>query len=180
MGAQTDSQIAASERDRRDQRYMQSMSSNNQQFYAALDSGDQDGMAKAFRVVLFMVDGLIRERSRAESEVDALAAELLLYRPRRDQRPAAPLIAGYCYVSSGSAPWVCTAVERREVVSYHEWSAIGLTQEHYVPERKTLCGAKTAFPISERFTSGGWPRVHELCPRCVVVLVGKGLWPNPT
>ena len=83
-------------------------------------------------------------------------------------------MAGYVYVFTAKFPWVCAAVELRQKVLVRVIGSEYL-QDHYVPDRKTICGKATSFPVTERFESGGWPRLHELCPECTKALVAKGL-----
>lgn len=139
-----------------------------------INSGPRDD--RAWRELIFMVDSQVRERHRAEVENDALSAELQLYRPRRCDKPAAPLIAEHCYVFTAKQPFVCAAKEIRKVFQHEAWKAWGYLQESYTPDQKTICGRQTNYPVSERFTSGGWPRLHELCPDCVKLLTDKGLF----
>lgn len=141
-------------------------------FESAKAAGSWDIAEKCLRALCFWADTAIGVSRRTAQEADALAAELQLYRPTRDQRPPAPLLPGYCYVESGQYAWACVAVEHRQVVVNTEWH---YTQEHYAPDKKTLCGRKNHFPINERFESGGWPRLHELCPKCAEILLARGL-----
>lgn len=131
-------------------------------------SNDWKAVQELFRKLCGTVDVVIREARSATDEADKLAAEPLVYRPTRTDRPAAPLLDGYVYVYTGKVPWVCAAKELREQVWIN--TGAGYFQEHCAPERKTVCGKAVSYPVSERYTSGGWPRVRELCPECTVVL----------
>jgi hypothetical protein len=120
---------------------------------------------------------VIREARSASVENDALSAELKVYRPTRTGRPAAPFLERHIYVFTARSPWVCAAVELRQTIQIPPIFGGGYYQEHYVPEKKTVCGKTTSYPVSERFTSGGWPRLHELCPECTTALVKAGAFP---
>lgn len=139
-------------------------------------AGDWNAAHKLQLNLYRLLDHEIREHLGARIEAESLAAELLVYRPTRSGRPPAPPLRGHAYVHTASFPWVCAAVERREVVSIAGigWGD-GYTQECYTPERKTICGKKTTFPVNEWFPSGGWPRLHELCPDCTGILAKSGL-----
>ena len=141
-----------------------------QQFDRCVESGDRTGLREAWRHLLHCTDTVIRESRGARIEADALAAELSLYRPTRLEKPVAPEIPGHVYVFTARA-WVCAAVELHVKVQIAAVHGGGYLQDHYVPEKKTLCGKATTYPVTERFTSGGWPRLHELCPECVRKLV---------
>lgn len=137
--------------------------------------GVPEDARKIWLKILFVADSAIAEAAGARIEADTLATELQLYRPTRDRQTAAPLIDGICYVFTGKA-WVCAAAEHRKTV-VHQACYGAYSQEHYVPDRKTVCGQKTAYPVNERFASGGWPRLRELCPDCVRLLLDAGRFP---
>lgn len=143
-------------------------------FNQSVATGDWQSAERSWRTLSRLADTCIQEARNARIEVDALAAELLVYRPVRSGRPPAPQIAGYVYVFTAKFPWVCAAVELHKKVLVRGIGSDYL-QDHYVPERKTVCGKVTAFPVTERFESGGWPRMHELCPECTKELIVKGL-----
>lgn len=152
-------------------RVRESMTEAAGEMYAAINKSDARAARKAFQVVTRIADAAITESIRGRIEADSLATELEKYRPVRSQKPPAPDLRGYCYVTTSKA-WVCVAVEVCEMV----WIAMGgYSQEHCAPERKTLCGNATGYPFHERFSVGGWPRMHETCPECMRALVAKGL-----
>jgi hypothetical protein len=142
-------------------------------FERAVEFGDRDAARSLWLKLLHGADTVIREARAARIEADALEAELLTYRPARSDRPPAPPLDGYAYVFTAKVPWVCAAVELRQLVYIPAIFGGGYHQEHYAPERKTVCGKVVSFPVSERFTSGGWPRLHELCPDCTKSLAAK-------
>lgn len=151
----------------------------NETFYAAVAAGDREQVETVWRRLLAATDGAIRCSRDARAEADALATELLLYRPTRHEQPPAPPLGDYCYVFTAKAPWVCAAVELRKVVTVQVGLGCSYSQDHYVPERHTLCGRVVTYPVSERFTSGGWPRLRELCPDCTAQLAALGLLTQP-
>jgi hypothetical protein len=140
-------------------------------FWVGLERMSAKEMGDAFRHVTQMLSEQIAERHRVAIENDALATELSLYRPTRSQRSAAPKLPDYCYVTSGNSVWVCIAREIR-----HTSKISGIEQEHYMPDSTTVCGRKTGYPIHERFTSGGWPRRHELCVDCCKKLAEHNIY----
>lgn len=142
-------------------------------FGRASAANDWGAAEKALLKLMQQASIVMRESVAIRIEADSLAAELLAYRPTRSDRPAAPLIDGYNYVFTGKQPWVCAAKELRKTVYIN--AGAGYTQEYFIPERKTLCGRATSYPVSERFESGGWPRRHELCPDCTALLGKAGL-----
>lgn len=140
-------------------------------FDRAEQASDWDAARKVWYALRRGTNTAISEARGARIEADALAAELLVYRPTRAEKPAAPLLPEYCYVFTANFPWVCAAKVRRDTVLIQGLALCpAYAQEHYTPEKTTACGKKTSFPVSERFTSGGWPRLHELCPDCVRAL----------
>lgn len=159
------------------QRTRESMAEHHAAFRAAIERGDKDAALKAWGHLARIADGVASESERSRIEADALAAELEMYRAVRSDRPAAPNLPDHEYVFTASFPWVCAAGVRREMVYIR--AGAGYHQECQTPEKTTLCGKKTAFPVSERFTSGGWPRMHELCPDCLRKLDGLGLLGDP-
>jgi hypothetical protein len=144
-------------------------------FERAVESGDKAEARRRWLELIHGADTVIREARAARIEADALESELLTYRPARSDRPPAPPLAGYVYVFTAKVPWVCAAIEVRQLVYVPALFGGGYEQEHYAPERKTVCGKVVAYPVSERFTSGGWPRLHELCPDCTRALAAKGV-----
>lgn len=154
-------------------RFQASINKNAAFFDAAKSTNDWPSANRAFLSMLHDLDIAIRIAVGARIEADALAAELLVYRPERSDRPAAPLLKDYVYVFTAKASWVCAAVELRKTIIVPAGLGGGYPQDHFVPEKKTLCGKKVNHPVSERFTSGGWPRLHELCPECTVILGQK-------
>lgn len=144
-------------------------------FDRATAANDWPAAERVLRELFRWTNHVVGEARAARIEADALATELQLYRPTRADLPPAPLLPGYCYVFTAKFPWVCAAVERREVVYIAPGVGGGYYQTHYAPEKKTLCGKATTYPVSERFTSGGWPRLHELCPECTKRLVIVGV-----
>lgn len=154
-------------------RTRESMAEHHGAFHAAIERGDKDAALRAWRHLARIADSVVSESERARIEADALAAELEAYRPVRSDRPAAPVLPDHEYVFTASFPWVCAAGVRRATVFIQ--AGPGYCQECQTPEKATLCGKKTAFPVSERFTSGGWPRMHELCPDCLRKLDEMGL-----
>lgn len=130
---------------------------------------------KCFRELCCMMDQAIREEHRSALEADSLMVELSKYRPVRDDEPAAPVLDGYVYVHTATFPWVCASVEVVEFVSIPGPAGVlGYRQEHSTWEEKTVCGKKAFYPVNERHTSGGWPRLRELCPECT-----RRLWAMP-
>lgn len=163
-------------RETRETRIRARLSEIAKAFDAAKNSDDWASAHKLQLELYRLLDHEIREHLGARIEAEALATELLVYRPTRGGKPPAPPLEGYAYVHTAKWPWVCVAVELRQVVAIPGIGmTLGYTQEHYVPERKTICGKQTAYPVSERFPSGGWPRLHELCPDCTQILAKRGL-----
>jgi hypothetical protein len=144
-------------------------------FDRAKQSGDWAAAEKLWRLVFVAIDTVIRESRGSRMEADALACELAVYRPTRAEQPPAPSIDGYVYVFTAKTPWVCAAVERREKVLVPTLIGPGYLQDHYTSERDTVCKKKVTFPVHERFASGGWPRLRELCPECVKMLAERKL-----
>ena len=145
-------------------------------FDAAMGYGDWVTAKKLWLELLFWGSTVIREALGDRAEADALSAELKVYRPTRAGLPPAPFLKKYAYVFTGKSPWVCAAVEVREVIQIPGMSGMpGYSQEHYTTERKTVCGKVVSYPVKERFVSGGWPRLHELCPECTKLLVKAGI-----
>ena len=146
-------------------------------FEQAKAAGDWDA---AYRVMLAMLrdHGAAVDRIReAMLEADALDVELRLYRPTRGMEPPAPLLHDYDYVVTNHSGFFCAAKRIRKTARI-EGFAFNYIQEHWVPDRKSLCGQKTHYPVRERFTSGGWPRLRELCVECTSKLVEQGLITN--
>ena len=121
---------------------------------------------KAFLDLMSCASVVMSESKGARIEADALAAELSVFRKTRLEEPAAPLLEDFDYVFSSRAAWVSVSA----VQSYH--------QEHMTTDTKTECGKKVAYQVRERFTSGGWPRLRELCPECTEILITRGLFPE--
>ena len=140
-------------------------------FAVGLERMSAKEIGESFRHVTQMLSEQIAERHRVSIENDALAAELSLYRPTRAQKPAAPMLPNHCYVTGGNSVWVCIAREIK-----HTSKIAGIDQEHYMPDSTTVCGRKTGYPIHERFTSGGWPRRHELCADCCKKLAEQDIY----
>jgi len=141
-------------------------------FQIAKGKGDWQTAETALRQIFFVVDHVFRESQRTEIEKNSYENLVLKYEPRRTDLPIAPNINGHCYVQTAKFPWICVAKEYRELIYQKEFH---YTQEHYAPDKKAVCGKRTAFPIHDRFTSPSWPRLHELCPDCVKLLLKKGL-----
>lgn len=154
-------------------RTRQSMAEHHAVFHAALDRGDKDASLRAWRHLARIADSVVSDAVAARIEADSLAAELETYRPTRSAKPAAPVLDDHEYVHTANFPWVCAAGVRRESV----WidAGAGYFQKCQTPEKVTLCGRKTTFPVNERFASGGWPRMHELCPDCLRRMDAMGL-----
>lgn len=143
-------------------------------FEAAQRAGDWTTAWGLWLKMLHHADTVISESRAARIEAEAIATELQRFRPHRADIEPAPEVPGHVYVFTASVPWACVAVELRQVVT-HQACHGAYQQEHYVPERKTVCGKKTAFPVNERFASGGWPRLCEVCPECFKALVAAHL-----
>lgn len=140
---------------------------HHQSFFEAIRTNDSARARKEWLRLMAITDQAIRDSVAARIEADSLATELQAYRPTRDQEPAAPVLDGYVYVKTANFPWVCASVEVVEMVAIPGLAAVmGYTQEHSTWEEKTVCGKKAFYPVIERFTSGGWPRLRELCPDC--------------
>lgn len=143
------------------------ISEHHNSFFEAIRTNDSARARKDWLALMRITDQAIRDSIAARIEADALATELKFYRPTRDDEPPAPVLDGYVYVFTAHQPWVCASVEVVEMVSIPGLAAVlGYTQEHSTWEEKTVCGRKAFYPVSERFTSGGWPRLRELCPEC--------------
>lgn len=144
------------------------------EFEAAKAAGDWAAAWKLWLRLMHAASIVIAESRGARIEADALATELQTYRLTRADQPPAPALDGYMYVATSGA-FVCAAVEHRKRVEIKGLSmAADYSQDHYAPDPKTVCGRKTAFPVNERFASGGWPRMRELCPDCVARLAEAG------
>jgi len=130
---------------------------------------------KLWLKMLHRIEIVIGESIASRAECDSLTAELSTYRPTKADRPAAPALDDYTWVTTGKAPWICAAKTLRQTIWISTLFGGGYHQEHYTNDRKTLCGAAALYPVNERFTSGGWPRLHELCPDCTRGLVDLGL-----
>jgi hypothetical protein len=128
---------------------------------------DATGLEKAMRKLWQITDQAIRDSIDWRIQAESLESELLTYRPRLVDRPAAPRLRGHFYVYTAKFPWVCAAVAHREKF-YH--ALLRQEQEYYIWDKKTLCGKASMFSVEDRFTSGGWPRRHELCRACVELL----------
>lgn len=140
---------------------------HHEAFLDAIQTNKSALAEKQWLHLLSITSQCISDSIAARLEADALATELQVYRPTRDQEPAAPALDGYVYVKTANFPWVCASVEVVEMVAIPGLAAVmGYTQEHSTWEEKTVCGKKAFYPVSERFTSGGWPRLRELCPDC--------------
>lgn len=155
-------------------RHQASVHEKSEAFDDAATRGDWKAAKALWLKLLFAMDVAVGESRAGRIEADALATELLTYRPTRHEKPPAPPLNGYVYVFTAKAPWVCAAVELRTILRIVPLSGLPYFQDHYVPEKKTLCGKAATFPVMERFTSGGWPRLHELCPDCTAKLVQLG------
>lgn len=138
---------------------------------AAVACGDLKAAERAFHELRLHSLWSLAEMRTASIEADTLAVELSLYRPTRASEKAAPIVPDHCYVTT-SGPWVCVAREIVKTAVYKGFftSQGSFTQEHCVPDVKTLCGKKNVYPVSERFESGGWPRLRELCPECCGII----------
>ncbi|MHC5543291.1 hypothetical protein ACYOEI_34140 [Singulisphaera rosea] len=135
-------------------------------FDRAVAGGNWKIAEECMRGMIRMADNAIRESIGARHEADSLEAELTTYRPRRSDQPAAPRLQDYFYVFTARFPWVCASkAHRREL-----YIGPGYTQEFWTHDKKTVCGKPVSFSVSERFESGGWPRMHELCSECVELL----------
>lgn len=140
-------------------------------FDAARSDGDWEAAHGAWLELLFVADAAIGEARGARIEADSLATELESYRPTRSQRPAAPRMEEYAYVHTARFPWVCAAKVVRKSIHVDAGFGAGYVQEFWVPVRKTVCGKSVTFEVSERFGTGGWPRMHELCSDCARLLI---------
>ena len=155
-------------------RVQESISEHARSFDAAVNSGDLVAVKKEWLALLRINGQVMSDAIAARLEADSLGVELRVYRPTRSDFPAAPILDGYVYVHTAKFPWVCAAVEIVERVSIPGLAGvIGYSQEHSTPERKTICGKATTFPVSERFGWGGWPLQKELCPDCTKLLFAK-------
>lgn len=141
------------------------------QFHTAQDNGDSRSATKQFLKLLRITDQAISDSIAARIEAISLATELKVYRPTRSDEPPAPLLDGYVYVHTARFPWVCASVEIVEMVHIPGLGFRGYRQEHATWEEITVCGKKAFYPVSERFPSGGWPRLRELCPACTKLLL---------
>lgn len=155
-------------------RVRQRVGEHHDSFFKALESGDLKAARKEWLHLMRITDQVISDSIAARIEADTLSTELKVYRPTRDDEPPAPILDGYVYVHTAKFPWVCASVEVVEMVSIHGLAGVlGYRQEHSTWEEKTVCGKKAFYPVNERFASGGWPRLRELCPECTRKLLAK-------
>ena len=150
------------------ERARKSITNDSKLFDRVCEAKDWEGAEKLWQRLLASANMAIREAVAASTEADALATELLVYRPVRTGLPAAPALDGFVYVFTAKTPWVCVAKNVRKRMAVNP--EFNLWQEFYIHEQTTVCGKLVTFPVRERFTSGGWPRLHELCPECVIYL----------
>lgn len=151
-----------------------SIGEHHDSFFEALGKSDFARAKKEWLHLMRITDQAIRDSVAARIEADSLATELQVYRPTRDQEPVAPVLDGYVYVHTATLPWVCASVEIVEMVHVPGVAGvIGYTQEHSTWQEKTVCGKKAFYPVSERFPSGGWPRLREMCPDCTRLLLAS-------
>lgn len=147
---------------------------HHESFFEAIRSNDSARARKEWLHLMRITDQAIRDSIAARIEADALATELKVYRQTRDDEPPAPVLDGYVYVHTANFPWVCASVEVVEMVVIPGAAGVlGYRQEHSTWQEKTVCGKKAFYPVGERFTSGGWPRLRELCPECTRKLLAK-------
>jgi len=144
-------------------------------FEMAKGRNDWQAAEKAILQLLYIVDYVFTESRRTEKEKSSYENLVLKYERRRVDLPIAPDIDGYCYVQTAKFPWVCVAKQHRELIYLREFNYY---QEHYAPDKTAVCGKKVAFPIRDRFSSPSWPRLHELCPDCVKLLLKMGIMPS--
>lgn len=144
-------------------------------FDSAQATGNSSAAHEQWLALLQITDQAIMDALAARLEAQSLATELRVYRPTRDEETPAPVLDGYVYVHTATFPWVCASLEIVEFVSIPGLAGVlGYRQEHSTWQEKTVCGKKAFYPVSERFTSGGWPRLRELCPECT-----RRLWEIP-
>lgn len=138
---------------------------------AAAERGDWAAAKKAAHELhLSAIFAATGERDAA-TEAEEYAVELSRYRPTRAAEKPAPGIDGGEYVTTAATRFVCVAKSVRRTLQYDTFSL-----DHYVPDVKTECGKKTLYPVRERQSSGGWPRLREVCPDCVRRLIAAGKW----
>lgn len=153
-------------------RVRQRLTEVSQLFDIAQAANDSAAAHKQWLAMLRIADQATMDSLAARIEADALATELRVYRPTRDDEPPAPVLDGYVYVHTANFPWVCASVEIVEMVHIPGLAGVlGYRQEHSTWQEKTVCDKKAYYPVSERFTSGGWPRLRELCPDCTRLLL---------
>lgn len=133
---------------------------------------------KAFLQLMSCASVVMSESKGSRIEADALAAELSVFRKTRLEEPAAPLLEDFDYVFTSKAAWVCVAKSLRKTIFVSVSAVQSYHQEHMTTDTKTECGKKVAYQVRERFTSGGWPRLRELCPECTEILITRGLFPE--
>jgi hypothetical protein len=133
---------------------------------------------KAFLQLMSCASVVMSESKESRIEADALASELSVFRKTRLEEPAAPPLDNFDYVFVTKTPWVCVAKALRKTVVISVSAVQSYQQQHWTTDTKTECGKKVAYPVRERFSSGGWPRLHELCPECTGILITRGLFPE--